>query len=110
MVQGKVWVGDCRLPHVFIYRRFAALVTRLHLDLGALAVVPLDLLFADDLWFVVGGVDLDFLIMRWPFRPGARNNPRGLARRQLSVHARRRNTDTLLPARHAQTVEPRSIE
>src|SRR5262249_42181299 len=72
--------------------------------------LPGDLLLLEDPRLVLLGVDLDLEEVRGRSPTGARDDLHGLARRELAVHAGRRDADALLPPAHPQAMELGSVE
>jgi hypothetical protein len=107
-----VRIGDGHLLEKLVHRAAALLVATLDLEryLGAALVLPVDLLALEDPGLVLLGVDLDLEVVGGGPRAGARGDLHRLAGGELGVHARRRNSDSLLPTAHPQPVELGSVE
>src|SRR5690349_18245795 len=73
-------------------------------------VFPLNFLVLKDPRLVFLRVDLDFKVMRSRFWAGSGNNLDRFARRELRIHARCRNTDSLLAAAHPEPMKLRPVE
>ena len=100
----EVRVGDHRLLEVRVDAGAAAAVgaDELELDPRAVVVVPLDLLFVEDVGLVFAGVDAKLDLSRGAPLARLREDDDRLAGGELRVQARGADADALLPARLLQ--------
>src|SRR2546427_1375131 len=105
--QLDVRIGNNGLLDVLVDRGPPLLVTALdfHGHLGSTLGLPRDLLLLQNLRLVLLGIDLDLEVMGGRSRTGAGDDLDGLAGRELSIHAGRRDADALLSSAHAQPME-----
>src|SRR3989475_11805603 len=105
--QLDVRIGNNGLLDVLVDRGPPLLVTALdfHGHLGSTLGLPGDLLLLQNLRLVLLGIDLDLEVMGGRSRTGAGDDLDGLAGRELSIHAGRRDADALLSSAHAQPME-----
>src|SRR2546426_1096801 len=105
--QPSVRIGDDGLLDVLVDRGSPLLVAALdfHRHLGATLRFPGDLLLLENLRLVLLGIDLDFEVVGGRPRTRAGDDLHGLAGRELSIHAGRRDTHALLASAHAQPME-----
>ena len=112
IVDFTVRVGDGRLANVIVHRAAPLLVNSNQLDLDPRSMrrLPVDHLVRDHLRGVLARVDLDLVIVSRLSWSGPRSHHDRFAGREQSVHARRRDSDSLLAPSLLQDVKLGTVQ